>query len=295
MKLEKEKRPRVFEEGGSSDKSQACSLPQSTTRKVSGVCQVSLCIVLVHIFVPRCSTHSHLQSKLVSAADLHLHLFPSVFWRKVERGGEWRGKEEESSAVLTVWSLRGILLPRRAPALPPLTSGRCSRARESRSRGGDLCRSRGGGWLSQSQGPPPSPLLFTTSREETERNVRKNKKVGRYYGDCVAGLLWAELGDKLGLQLPGGAPLVRPPVAPLSRPSEFSSISWMRGGMEPGISIFRVMTRSAPVGGGGWRETGKCKLPKISQNKHHSFICSFLLHFNMIRNEEAHLKQQTDA
>ena len=69
------------------------------------------------------------------------------------------------------------------------------------------------------------------------------------YGDCVAGLLWAELGDRLGLQLPGGAPLDRAPVAPLSRPSEFSNISWMRGGMEPGISIFRVMTRSAPVAG----------------------------------------------
>lgn len=46
-----------------------------------------------------------------------------------------------------------------------------------------------------------------------------------YYGDCVAGLLWAELGDRLGLQLPGGAPLGRLPAAPLSRPSEFSSIS----------------------------------------------------------------------
>lgn len=63
----------------------------------------------------------------------------------------------------------------------------------------------------------------------------------------MAGLLWAELGDRLGLQLPGGAPLGRLPAAPLSRPSEFSSISWMRGGMEPGISIFRVMTRSAPA------------------------------------------------
>lgn len=63
----------------------------------------------------------------------------------------------------------------------------------------------------------------------------------------MAGLLWAELGDRLGLQLPGGAPEGRLPVAPLSIPSEFSSISWMRGGMEPGISIFRVMTRSAPA------------------------------------------------
>lgn len=126
--------------------------------------------------------------------------------------------------------------------------------RKSRSGDGDLCRGRGGGWLSRSpvfssqgQGPPPLPLLFRTSREETESIVRKNKKVDRFYGDCVAGLLWAELGDRLGLQLPGGAPLGRPPAAPLSRPSEFSSISWMSGGMEPGISIFRVMTRSAPA------------------------------------------------
>lgn len=107
------------------------------------------------------------------------------------------------------------------------------------------------------------PMLFRTSREETESIVRKNKKVGRYYGDCVAGLLWAELGDRLGLQLPGGAPLGRPPAAPLSRPSEFSSISWMRGGMEPGISIFRVMTRSAPAERDGERRR---KLPKFFQN-----------------------------
>lgn len=78
--------------------------------------------------------------------------------------------------------------------------------------------------------------------------------MGRVYGDCVAGLLWAELGDKLGLQEPGGAPLARLLAAALSRPSEFSSISWMRGGMEPGISIFRVMTRSAPA---GWGRDGK--------------------------------------
>lgn len=75
-----------------------------------------------------------------------------------------------------------------------------------------------------------------------------------YYGDCVAGLLWVELGDRLGLQLPGVAPLGRLPEAPLSRPSEFSSISWMRGGMEPGISIFRVMTRSAPADTVGERQ-----------------------------------------
>lgn len=97
------------------------------------------------------------------------------------------------------------------------------------------------------------PLLLCPSSSGRRRRRRQRapwafKKVDSYYGDCVGGLLWAELGDRLGLQLPGGAPLGRLPVAPLSRPSEFSSISWMRGGMEPGISIFRVMTRSAPAG-----------------------------------------------
>jgi hypothetical protein len=77
----------------------------------------------------------------------------------------------------------------------------------------------------------------------------------RGHGEWVAGLLLVELGLRLGLQLPGGGarPFPSrppPPGCPLrvSKPSEFSSISWMRGGMEPGISIFSVITRSAPAG-----------------------------------------------
>lgn len=68
----------------------------------------------------------------------------------------------------------------------------------------------------------------------------------------MAGLLLLELGERLGLQLPGGGARLPmregPPVgAPkVSMPSEFSNISWMRGGIDPGISIFNVITRSAP-------------------------------------------------
>lgn len=62
-------------------------------------------------------------------------------------------------------------------------------------------------------------------------------------GDWPAPLGSRQLGETLGL---GSA------VCPLelgvkgSCPSEFSSISWMSGGIEPGISIFKVITRSAP-------------------------------------------------
>lgn len=67
---------------------------------------------------------------------------------------------------------------------------------------------------------------------------------------------WSDSGIGLEWRLPGSSsssllpppPLPFPPPAPCpSIPSEFSSISWMRGGMEPGISIFSVITRSAPV------------------------------------------------
>ena len=94
--------------------------------------------------------------------------------------------------------------------------------------------------------------------------------LGPAQGEGGGGLLWAELGlgeglgEREGLQLPGGAP---PPLLPLapwpSRPSEFSSISWMRGGMEPGISIFSVITRSAPEGGGEGEKGGRRGVRKV--------------------------------
>lgn len=78
--------------------------------------------------------------------------------------------------------------------------------------------------------------------EEGERGTGLG--LGKWTGLCIG----------LKRQLPGSSstsllapPLPFPPPAPCpSSPSEFSSISWMRGGMEPGISIFSVITRSAP-------------------------------------------------
>lgn len=102
--------------------------------------------------------------------------------------------------------------------------------------------------------PPPQAVSWCTP--------------GVGHGECVAGLLRVELGERLGLQLPGGGPKppVRgPPGCPpiVSMPSEFSSISWMSGGIEPGISIFSVITRSAPAGGGtGGQRGGGCWHPK---------------------------------
>lgn len=93
------------------------------------------------------------------------------------------------------------------------------------------------------------------------------------------------LGDRLGWQLlssvsvsslPPPLPSPPPPPPPIpptgpcpSSPSEFSSISWMRGGMEPGISIFSVITLSAPMSK-RWR--GKVKANKSSQ---YVWICSY--------------------
>lgn len=255
LKLEKEKRPRVFEEGGSFDKSQACSLPQEYNKKVSGVCQVNHC---------PCSyiCPTVLQPLLVSF-ETGRHCiqicFHQSYWREVDRGGAAveRRVEGEGGVISSVY---GVVSRRHpvAPAWPGLTSPHIrtvlqSEGKQTRRWGCVVGEEEVGSAILpcsavRVKAPPLlCALLFRTSTDEAESIVRKNKKVGRYYGDCVAGLLWAELGDRLGLQLPGGAPLGRPPEAPLSRPSEFSSISWIRGGMEPGISIFRVMTRSAPL------------------------------------------------
>ncbi|TNN74662.1 hypothetical protein EYF80_015209 [Liparis tanakae] len=176
----------------------------------------------------------------------------------VERGGA--AVEGDAGGVISSVYEAFCCPPPPAPAVPPppFTSGKVLRSERKQEVGTCVVREEeeeeedGSASLPRTsvrvQGtlPPRPPTLPPF--------VRNNKKGGcLYYGDCVAGLLWAELGDRLGLQLPGGAPLGRPPAAPLSKPSEFSSISWMRGGMEPGISIFRVMTRSAPARK-SWRE-----------------------------------------
>lgn len=242
LKLEKEKkkrRPKVFEEDWRVFR-QVPSL-QSASRvqqkKVSGVCQISLYALFLSYIYPMMLHPVSVPFKTgLHCIQVCFHQSFGERWRGEEQQwrGEWREEEGESSAVFTVWSLRGVLLPRPAPDSPPLESGQCSRVRESRPGGGDLWNRRRGGWLCQSPGfssqtqAPPHPPRSSSSEHRRRRRsiVRKNKKKGgRHYGDCVAGLLWAELGDRLGLQLPGGGPLARLPAAPLSRPSEFSSIS----------------------------------------------------------------------
>lgn len=125
-----------------------------------------------------------------------------------------------------------------------------------------LCRLFGGGceesaptWggcsLSRGAGHPPA-LLLPPSNCAGGRALSWCAP-GAGHGECVAGLLRLELGERLGLQLPGGGPRLPARGLPgcpprVSMPSEFSSISWMRGGIEPGISIFSVITRSAPAG-----------------------------------------------
>lgn len=117
---------------------------------------------------------------------------------------------------------------------------------------------RGGAAAGPGSGAPPVPACRALSWCAP----------GAGHGECVAGLLRLELGERLGLQLPGGGPRLPPrgpPACPpsVSMPSEFSNISWMSGGIEPGISIFSVITRSAPVGGSG--SEGCCRklaLPK---------------------------------
>lgn len=118
MKLEKRKRPRVFEEWVllTSPKSsvvvclraqQQQQRKENKKKKKSVWClsSQSVFIVLVLIFVPLCSNRSRVHPHLISV---------SLFKKKKEKkkkGGEGREKEEESSAVFTVWYVGGIRLP----------------------------------------------------------------------------------------------------------------------------------------------------------------------------------------
>lgn len=105
--------------GGSSDKSQACSLPQSTRKKCLVFVKSFNALSLSILFVPRCPTHSHFQSKLVSAAELCSD-FVSV--SLLEKGGEGRRVEGEGGGVIS--SVNGVVSQRHpvAPACSGLTS-----------------------------------------------------------------------------------------------------------------------------------------------------------------------------
>lgn len=217
------------------------------------MCQVSLCSLFSSLYLFHCAppTLSFIQTSS-----------PLVFWEKkekAERGGRRRKSHQQClrCGVSEASCYPGPLRPR----LPSRRDRRPERGNADQEMG--ICvvgeEEVGSASLlcSAVRGSRPTsftpPLQKIKGRRPSATQRNKNVNAGRDYGDCVAGLLWAELGERLGLQLPGGAPPGRPPVAPLSRPSEFSSISWMRGGMEPGISIFSVMTRSAPARR-RWRE-----------------------------------------
>lgn len=156
MKLEKRKRPRVFEEWVllTSPKSSVvvCLRAQQQQQrkenktkkkpKVSGVCQVSLCSLFSSLYLFHCAPTAlgfiHTSSPLV---------FSKRKKKRKKKGGEGREKEEESSAVFTVWYVGGIRLPR--PVQPHLPSclDRNPERGESGSGNWDFCCRRGGGWL----------------------------------------------------------------------------------------------------------------------------------------------------
>lgn len=75
-------------------------------------------------------------------------------------------------------------------------------------------------------------------------NVLKSQSASYFTGgDSPVLRLSAELVEMVGLcSVVSSSGLGEP----ASSPSEFSNISWMRGGMDPGISNFKVITRSAP-------------------------------------------------
>lgn len=127
------KRPRVFEEGGSFDKSQACSLPRSTTKKsvwcfffVKSVF-MSLIIYLSRGAPPTLGSirsWSPAASRFVSI---------SLFWRKVEREGEqqWRGESggRRHQQCLRCGLSEASCCPGPPRPYPPSHRERCSRVR----------------------------------------------------------------------------------------------------------------------------------------------------------------------
>lgn len=180
------KRPRVFEEGGSLDKSQACSLPRSTTKKKCPVFFVKSVFMSLIIYLSRGALHT--LGSIQSWSPLHPDLFPLVFWRSYGEGEEqqWWGRIGGDVIISSVY---GVVSQRHpvAPACPGLTPphirivlqsegkadqevGICVLGEEEVGPAGLLCSAV------RVKAPPPSPLLFRTSREETESVVRNNNK-----------------------------------------------------------------------------------------------------------------------
>lgn len=190
MKLEKRKRPRVFEEWvlltspkssvvvclrAQQQQQQRKEKKNKKNKSVWCLSSQSVFIVLVFIFVPLCSNRSRVHPHLISV---------SLFKKKKENKKRWR-REGEGGRVIS--SIYGVVCWR-LPVIPACSSlispyvwieiqreGKADQemgifvvGEEVVGSAGLLCSAVKG-----QEDPPPSPLLFRTLMEETERNTKK--------------------------------------------------------------------------------------------------------------------------